>query len=61
MQGYLNKDMPPIDEDSYNMFVNNLSQLTTKERAIFDLYLAGPRAQGGHCQARYYWKHNQIP
>ena len=41
MQGYLNKDMPPIDEDSYNMFVNNLSQLTTKERAIFDLYLAG--------------------
>ena len=41
MQGYQNKDMPPIDEDSYNMFVNNLSQLTTKERAIFDLYLAG--------------------
>ena len=41
MQGYLNKDMPPIDEDSYNMFVNNLSQLTAKERAIFDLYLAG--------------------
>ena len=41
MQGYLNKDMPPIDEDSYNMFVNNISQLTTKERAIFDLYLAG--------------------
>ena len=38
---YQNKDMPPIDEDSYNMFVNNLSQLTTKERAIFDLYLAG--------------------
>ena len=41
MQGYQNKDMPPIDEDSYNMFVNNLSQLTAKERAIFDLYLAG--------------------
>lgn len=41
MQGYLNKDMPPIDEDSYNMFVNNLSQLTAKERAIFDLYSAG--------------------
>ena len=41
MQGYLNKDMPPIDEDSYNMFVNNLSQLTAKERAILDLYLAG--------------------
>ena len=41
MQGYQNKDMPPIDEDSYNMFVNNLSQLTAKERAILDLYLAG--------------------
>ena len=41
MQGYQNKDMPPIDEDSYNMFVNNLSQLTAKEKAIFDLYLAG--------------------
>lgn len=41
MQGYLNKEMPPIDEDSYNMFVNNLSQLTAKERAIFDLYSAG--------------------
>ena len=41
MKGYLDKDKPPIDEDSYNMFVSNLSQLTAKEKAIFDLYLAG--------------------
>ncbi|MGM9568897.1 MAG: helix-turn-helix transcriptional regulator [Phascolarctobacterium sp.] len=41
LKGYLDKDKPPIDEDSYNMFVSNLSQLTAKERAVFDLYLAG--------------------
>lgn len=41
MKGYLTKDAPPIDEESFSMFVNNIAQLTAKEKEIFDLYLAG--------------------
>ena len=41
MKGYLEKDKPPIDEESYRMFVENISLLTAKEKDIFDLYLQG--------------------
>ena len=41
IKGYLTKDAPPIDEESFSMFVNNIAQLTAKEKEIFDLYLAG--------------------
>lgn len=41
MKGYLTKDTPPIDEEGFSMFVNNIAQLTAKEKEIFDLYLAG--------------------
>lgn len=41
MKDYLDKSIPPIDEDGYKMFIANLSQLTTKEKAFFDLYLQG--------------------
>lgn len=41
MKDYLDKSTPPLDEDGYKMFVANLSQLTAKEKAIYDLYLEG--------------------
>ena len=37
----MTKDAPPIDEESFSMFVNNIAQLTAKEKEIFDLYLSG--------------------
>ena len=35
------KKLQIIDHDSYKMFIDNLSTLTTKEKEIFDLYTQG--------------------
>lgn len=41
LKGYLDKENPPVDKDIYELFEANLPTLTSKEKEIFDLYLAG--------------------
>ncbi len=37
--------MPEVDKDDFEMFLDALNTLTTKERSIFDLYLEGKKAK----------------